>query len=103
MNVGRTPGIVVITPRICSRFHRSEFVAAILVGKHSPCACEVGIKRGMVIIFFMEIAACRIGLPDFHKSMWNRSPAIIHYASCHDDSFAEWLSRMLSGQVTVCL
>ena len=92
VNVVGTPCVVVIPPRISSRFDGVKFIISFRISHAASCTQEIRIKWRIVFVYFMYIPAGRIGLPDFNERIRNRLPVFVHYLSMHHDSFTQRLT-----------
>ena len=54
-----------------------------------------------MLVLYMEITACGIGLPDFHQRLWHRTAIAIKHPAGDDNAFALWFLFMLSGKVVI--
>src|ERR1700730_11797691 len=100
MNVGRSPRVVVISPRISARPDRNKSEVAVLIGERVTTAFEIGIQRRIVLIHVMPVAARGISLPDFDQRVRSRSSVFIQHATANDDALAKWFAMVLSSEVT---
>src|SRR5438552_2209902 len=95
------PGIVVIAPWIGAGLDRDKAVMSVRVSQRSTAACEVGIERGMVLVHRMPVAACRVGLPDFHECVRDRPTIFVQNAAADDDALANRLSAGLARKIKI--
>ena len=101
MNVGRSPGIVVVIPWVRAGFDRHKLIAAVGIGQGSSRPCEIWIERGEVFVLFMAITSGSIGLPDFQQGVRNWPATITEHASRHNHAFAEWFTRVLPSEIAI--
>src|SRR5260370_38972786 len=101
MNMRRTPRVGVVAPGVRARLDRKKLVAAIRVGQCAPTATEIRIERRVVLIHFVQITPGRIRLPYFNQRAAHRPAAFVQHSTTHRDSFAEWRTRMLRGQIAI--
>src|SRR2546427_7312714 len=94
MDVGRTPGVGMVQPGVCSWANRQETIDPVLICKTAAHAQEVGIERPRPLIPFVQIPASGIGLPDLQERVRHRSATVVEYATGHNNA--------LSNSLTAC-
>ena len=99
MNVCGAPGVVVILPRIGAGLDGDEAIAAFGVGDGVTAAGEVGIKRSVVLIDGVGVAASGVGLPDFDERVRKRAAVFVDDAAGDDDALADGFGVVLFGEV----
>jgi len=99
VNVGGTPGVVVIAPGIFAGLDGDETVAALVVGEGVAAAGEVGVERGLMLIAAVKITAGGVGLPEFDEGVRDRAAVFIEDAAADDDAFAEGFAGGLASEV----
>jgi hypothetical protein len=67
MDVGWSPSVWMVTPRIGTRLDGGELITAFFIGDELAFADKIRIKRRIVLIDRMPITPGRICLPDFHQ------------------------------------
>src|ERR1700682_1296145 len=100
MNVGRSPRVVVISPRISARPDRNKSEVAVLIRERVTTAFEIGVQRRIVLIHVMPVAARGISLPDFDQRVRSRSSVFIQHPPADDDALAKWFAMVLSSEGT---
>src|ERR687896_1529129 len=103
MYVRRSPGVVMVLPRVRSRLDRHEPVAALVVGEASARAGEVGVQWGGVAIQVVGVAPGGVGLPDLYQAAPNRAAVAVQHSPRDDDPLPQRLARVLAGQVVIPL
>src|SRR6185503_9549341 len=101
VNVRRTPGVVMIAPRVMSWLDRHEPIAALFVGKGPAGSREVRIQRRVMRVDFVCVAPTRIGLPDLDKGARQRTSVVVEDASFDDDPLADWSRGVLPREIVV--
>jgi len=101
MNVRGAPSVLVISPRICTRFDGDKPVRALIVRHQSSTAREIRIEWRGVIVEVMAIASGGICLPQLDQRAANWIAVFIDNVPAHDDSFAEGFARMLPRQIAI--
>lgn len=99
VNVGGSPGVVVIAPGVGTRADGDEVVAALLISERVAATGEVGIERSVVLIHAVLIPAGGVGLPDFDESVRDRASVFVKDATADDNAFTERFGVMLAGKV----
>src|SRR5579863_4619726 len=92
MDVGRSPGVVVVAPGICSRLNGGKTILAVGIGQHTARAHKVRVKWCIVLIDFMDVAATSVRLPYLDQGVRYRPVIFIEYLSSHDDPFPNRLT-----------
>src|SRR5215210_3826206 len=103
MYVRRTPGVVMVVPRIGPGLYRHEAVAALTVREAAASPREVGIERSRVPIFLVGVASGGVGLPDLDEAVPDRASVAVEDTPGNDDPLAKRLAGMLAGQIAVKL
>jgi hypothetical protein len=88
MDMGRTPGIVMILPWVCARPDGGESIDAMLIRQCAAGAGEVGIERRGVLVLRVPIAARGIGLPNLDECLRHGMAVIIQHPAGDYDAFA---------------
>src|SRR2546422_10864150 len=99
MDVGRSPGVWMVQPRIHARTNRQEPVDTIFVCQTAADAQEVRIERPRPLIPFVEVTAGGIGLPDLQESVRHWSSTVVEHAAGHADALAD---RLAAGSGVAC-
>src|SRR5215510_2267368 len=99
----RTPGIVVIAPRIVPGLDRNEAVQSFFVRYCTAGSREVWVEGSVVRIHLMRVPAAGVRLPDFNQRSRNRSPVLVQHPALDDDPLADRRRSMLPRQVAVHL
>ena len=73
VDVRRSPGVLVVAPRVGAGLDRDEAVAALVVGEAAAGAGEVRVERRRVLVDLVRVAAGRVRLPDLDERV--RGPA----------------------------
>jgi hypothetical protein len=76
-----------------------EKVGAVGAGDAAAHAGEVGVQRGGVLVTLVDVAAGRVGLPDFHELPGHGAAVAVQYLAGHDDPLALGFAVVLDGQV----
>src|SRR6266849_2970666 len=92
MDVGRTPGVGMVKPGVCSWTNRQETIDPIFICQTPAHAQEVGIERPRPLITFVEIPASGIGLPDLQERIWSRISTVVENAPGHNDALPDRLA-----------
>ena len=103
MDVGGSPCVGMVAPRISARFDRDEFVIACGIGFCATGSGEIRIERRGVLIDNMNVTAARIGLPDFEQRMRHASPVFIANMAVHNNAFAEGFTLVLDREIVIAL
>src|SRR5579872_4787583 len=103
MHMRWSPGVGMIAPRICARPDRHKTVAPFRIRKRMTSARKIPIEWRMVLINRMEIAACRIRLPDFEQRIWQRTSCLIEHVAAYNNAFAQGFARLLMCQISASL
>src|SRR5260370_25055057 len=99
MNMCGTPGVVMVTPGVCTRPDGDEAIAACSVCERVSTSDKVRIQRSVVLVSLVQITSCGIRLPHFDERMRNWPRVLIHHSAAHNDPFAERLAAVLSRQI----
>ena len=92
VDVGRTPGVVVIAPGIGAGLDGDEAVVAVRVRLRAAGAGEIRIERRGMLVDDMDVAAAGIGLPDFDQRVRHAAAVLVEHMAVHDDALAERLA-----------
>src|SRR6266516_4777501 len=92
MNVGRTPCIRMVLPRIRPWTNCQETIHPFFICQTATHSQEVGIKRPWPLISFVEVTSCCISLPYFQQSVRHWSSMIIEHAARYNDALANCLT-----------
>src|SRR6266700_6875247 len=95
MYVRRTPGVVMVLPRIRAGLDGHKTIAAVFVRKRAARAAEVGIKRRRMMIAIMAITDSGIGLPDLKQRVRHGASVVIQHAPGDDDPLSYRFSVVL--------
>src|ERR1700724_4045353 len=101
MDVGRTPCVVMIEPRVRTWFYCHKTICTIFVRQSASGSSEIRIQRRGMMVAHMDVPAGRVGLPDLHQSARHRATITVKHTPGHDDTFAQRLARMLTGEIVV--
>src|SRR6185437_12759579 len=101
MDMRRTPGVVVIAPRIGAGLDGDELVIALGIALRAARAGEVRIERCRMLVDNMDIAAAGIGLPQFDQRIRHAAAVFIEHMPMHDDTLTERLALVLDGEIVV--
>ena len=93
MDVGWSPGVVVITPGVGSGTNGGELIFTLFIGQATPRPGKVGIEGGGVLVIDMDVTPGGIGLPQFNQSMRHSAAAIIHHPSGYQNPFPNRFAR----------
>ena len=72
----RAPGIMVIAPRVGAGLDRGEPVPAVAIGVDPALAAKVRIRRRIVLVGRMLVAARGVGLPDLDDRVRDRKSVV---------------------------
>src|SRR5215470_12439734 len=86
-----SPGIGVVAPGIGARLDADEAIVTVRIGDTAASAREVRIKRCLVLVHDVAIAAGRIALPDLDKAIGHRPPSLIAHPPLDDNALAQRL------------
>jgi hypothetical protein len=101
MDMSWAPGIVVVAPRVCTRFDGHKLVSAVGIGQGAPGPTEVWVHRCRMLVHLVAITSGSVGLPDFYQGVGNRvSPIVQHVAGQHD-ALSQGLARVLPSEIAV--
>src|ERR1700730_8944001 len=92
MDMGRSPCIGVVLPRIRARSNGQEPVTPVFIRQTAAHTEEVGIERPRPLISLMQVAAGGVGLPDLQQGVRNRLSTFVEYAASHDDTLTNGLA-----------
>ena len=101
VDVRRTPGVVVVAPRVGARLDRREAVAALVVGQRAAAAGEVRVERRGVLVAVVAVATGGVGLPDLDELVAHRAPVAVEDPARDHDALAQRLADVLAGEVGV--
>src|SRR5919112_6155018 len=101
MYVRRTPGVVMVLPRIGSWLHRHEPVTAVVVGEAAASPREVRVERSRMPIVLVGVASGSVGLPDLNEAVPDRPAIAVEDAPRNDDPLTQRLAGILTGQIVV--
>src|SRR5271154_5129619 len=101
MDVGWTPGIVVVVPRVGAGLDRHKPITAVGIGQGSSGPGEIWIQRRGVIVLFVAITSGSVGLPDFQQSVRNWPATIVEDSPLHNDAFAERFTHVLPSEIAI--
>ncbi len=99
VDVGRTPGVVVVAPGIGAGLDGDEAVVALGIRLRAAGAGEIRIERRRMLIDDMDIAAAGIGLPQLDQRVGHAAAVLVEHMAVHDDAFAERLALVLQGEI----
>src|SRR5260370_25866653 len=103
MDVGRTPGVGMVLPGICTRANRQEPVDTVFIGQAAAHAQKVRIERSWPLIPFVEVAASGIGLPNLQEGVRHRFSTVVEHAAGHNDALADRLAASPRVACEVCV
>ncbi len=92
---------MVVAPRVCTGPDGDKAIAALVVGQRVAAAGEIGIEAGVVVVMGMQVASGGVGLPDFHQRATQRPAVGVEHPADHDDTLADGLATMLTGEILV--
>jgi len=92
MDMGRSPGVVMVAPGVSAWANGGEAVLAILIGQTAAGPAKVGVERRVVLIDPVEVAAAGVGLPNLDQGIGNRAIVFIQHAAGDDDPLANHLT-----------
>src|ERR1700682_6150383 len=95
VDVGRTPGIVVIAPGIGAGLDGDETVIALRIRLRAAGTGEIRIERRRMLVDDMDVAAAGIGLPQFDQRIRHAAAVFIEHMAVHDDALAKRLALAL--------
>src|SRR6185437_8251915 len=98
MNMRRTPGVMVISPRIRTGLDGDESVVAGSVRLRAARSGKIRIQRRRMLVAHMDVAAAGIGLPKLDQRIRNAPAILIQDMTMDDDAFAERLALVLRGK-----
>src|ERR1700730_540166 len=101
MDMGWAPGIVVVAPRVCTRFDGHKLISAVGIGQGSPGPTEVRVHRCRMLVHLVAITSGSVGLPDFYQSVGNRASPIVQHVAGQNDAFSQRLARVLPSEIAV--
>jgi hypothetical protein len=93
------PRIVMIAPRVRPRLNRLEAISDFSVCHYSSRTGKVWIKRRVVRVHLMPVTSRRMGLPNLHKRISNRTSVLFKYAAMHLNPFAHRITSVMTGQM----
>src|ERR1700736_4247215 len=99
MDVGRTPCVGMIGPRVGPWSDGDELVGTVLVGNRASSPGKIRIERRVVLLALVPITTARVGLPDLDQSVADWPAGLIEYPSTHDDALTDRFARVLGGTV----
>ena len=99
MYVGGAPGVVMVLPRIRAGLDGDEAIAPFGVGDSVAATGEIWVERRVVLIDGMCVAPGRVGLPDFHEGVRQRSTVLVGNAARDDDAFTDGFAVVLPGKI----
>lgn len=88
-----------VLPRIAARTNRDESEVTVGIGKSMSTADEVGVERSIVLVDFMPVPACGIGLPDLDECVGHGPSVFVQHTTAHDDALAERFAAMWTREV----
>ena len=97
--MSRTPGVVVVFPRIRGRFDRGELIRAVVTGNRPADTREIWVDWGRVLVALMDIATGGIGLPDLDELTTHRTTIAVHDLTANLDAFTNGFTIVLDGQI----
>src|ERR1700730_5337448 len=96
-----SPCVQMIAPRIRARLDCDESIKTGLVGQGPAGASEIGVERCVMVVDGIQVASCRVGLPDFDERVADRFSVAVQHAPRDDDPLAKGLALMLSCEVCI--
>src|SRR4029077_17910301 len=84
-------GVRMVLPWICSRPNREEAVDTRVVGQTASDAKKIGVQRALPLVIAMDVASCRIRLPDLKQRVRYGRAEFIEDTAGHDDALADSL------------
>src|SRR4051794_19424949 len=103
MDMGRSPGVVVIAPGISPRLDGDEFVVAGAVGLRPSRPGEIRIERRGMLVDYMDVTPAGISLPNLDQCIGHAATVFIQHMTVHNDALAERLTFLLGGEIAVVL
>src|SRR3981189_1392476 len=98
MDVGRTPGVVVITPGIGAGLDGDEAVVAFRVRLRAAGTGKIRIERRRMLVDDMYVTAAGIGLPQFDQRIPHAATAFVAHMPPPDDALAERFALALQRE-----
>ena len=101
VDVGRTPSIVVITPRVGAGLDGQEAIRAVRLGQATAHPDEVRVDRRRVLVDLVAVATGSISLPDLDQLARHRRAGLVEQPSGDDDALPDRLAGMAGGQIGI--
>src|SRR6266446_3759870 len=101
MNVRRTPGVVMIQPRVGPGLDGHKTIRAVFVGHRSSGASEVRVERRGMLVFGVNVTAGGVGLPNLNERARDRTAVRVEHAPGHNNSLAQRLAGVLAREVSI--
>src|SRR5690606_24157054 len=89
VDVGGTPVVDAVRPRIGAGLDGAEGIGAVLVGDDTAAAAEIRIERCQIAFLPVPVAAAGIGLPYLDQRARNAPAALVEHAAIDDDALAD--------------
>src|ERR671915_60675 len=103
VDVGGTPGVGMVLPRVRARLDRDEAIAALVVG-HAPSRTgEIRVERGRMAVHVVLVASRGVRLPDLDQGVAYGAPVSVEDPAVQDHPLPERLALVLPRQVVVDL
>src|SRR5689334_25424897 len=99
MDVCRSPGVVVVHPRVGARLDRGEAVVAVRVGDAATQAVEERIQRRGPVVAGVAVASTGVGLPHLEQCVGDGFSVAVEYAAVNDDALSLCFAAVGNGQV----
>ena len=75
--MGRPPCVGMVPPWIGAGLHGYEAVIAVMIREHAAGAAKVRIKRRVMLVALMAIAARGVGLPNLDQRVSDRTRVFV--------------------------
>src|SRR5688572_11791092 len=89
MDMGRTPGVEVVAPRVRAGTDGRERIHAIFIRENPAPTMKIRIEWGVMLVVVVQVASGRIRLPDFDERIRYGTPCIVKYTPRDDDPLAD--------------
>ena len=99
MDVGRSPRIVVISPRIGARPNGDIAIVTLVIGHAPACTGKVRVERCVPMVLGMDVTTSGIRLPDLDYCIGYRPAILVEHAARYDNPLALGNTRVLTGEI----